>query len=102
MKFKDITIKKNGVVVGTKSRSVWLEISDKGLFYLSWNEGRLYFVLDKMAAEVKNFQCNNGSQSVTFRWDGEWWVVNNLTNVNDSYEIIFNSKDFKKIVNLLK
>jgi len=100
MKFKDIIIKKNGVVVGTKSKSVWLEITDKGLFYLSWSDGRLYFFLESMANEIKDFKRNDASQSVTFRWDGEWWNENSLINVNDSYEVVFNNKDFKKIISV--
>jgi len=100
MKFKDIIIKKNGVVVGTKSKGVWLEITDKGLFYLSWSDDRLYFFLENMANEIKDFECNDESQSVIFRWDGEWWDENSLMNVNDSYEVVFNNKDFKKIISV--
>ena len=73
-KFINIVIKKNGVIIGTKGRGVWLDITDKKLFYLSWTDGRIYFFLDKLDSTllIKNIQNNSVNKSVSFQYVGEW------------------------------
>ena len=105
-KFIDITISKNGLPLASKTRGiVWLTISKKGLVYLSWKEGRLYFWLRDVGINttVSSLQKNAVSKSVSFRWDGEWedWQTGGTTTVHDLYEIKFNDADYRKIDKLL-
>ena len=101
-KFKNIIIKKNGLIIGIKNKSTWLTISTKKLFYLSWPDGRIYFFLDKLSSDsnVKNIQNDSISKTVKFTYDGDWELDNpfRIVQVNDTYEIEFKeSKDWKKI-----
>lgn len=107
-KFRDIVIKKNNIVIGVKSKIVWLDITHNLLFYLSWDNGRIYFFIDKLkfnndnGIKIRDLSCHDQEKSVSFNYKGDWDRDNGIIQVDDIYEIIFQKdKDYNIVKNII-
>jgi len=107
-KFIDITIKRNGDIVGENGDSLWLTISDTGkrLLYLSWDKGRIFFFLYKLTAQttIKEFHFDSAIGIISFIYEGDWQEseTGKIIQVHDEWEIQLNKKkDIKKVNKLV-
>lgn len=106
-KFKKITIEKNGNVVGEEDKSVWLDITENNLLYLSWKGGRIYFFVNKLNTQttIKNFNFDNTTGIISFTYEGPWEDFQTGTDVqvNDLWKIqLKQQKDIKKVNKILQ
>ena len=77
--FKDIIIYKNTVKYENdagKRKANSISISENGLVWVHWKNGRIYFGLDKLndsnVAKIKILKNNNKNKIISFKYIGDW------------------------------
>lgn len=109
--FELVITKENGdQEIYNKNKNLWLSISNNKLFYLSWENGRLYFFLDKLNkdSQVRNLKLDSINQTLSFEWIGDWEVDEpqfNIIKVHDYYLLRFSKEkeyaNIEKIINII-
>lgn len=103
MKFKNISVQIDDTV-HEKNKKVWLDISKNLLFYLSWNDGRIYFFFNKDHPAIQNITINRETNIMEFDYKGMWQdFQTNLENYSEKhFSIKFHDDyDLVKLVSLV-
>lgn len=106
------TIKTRKIIIKKNNRSQvasklnWISASTDttkktSLIYISFKTGRIYFSVDngKVPKMIKKIKFDDSKQSFKFTYKGIWesFDSNQDKEVNDDYEILFDSKaEYKK------
>lgn len=85
-------------------KNKYLSIKNE-LFYLSYNEGRLYFGIDskgpKINKYVKNFSIDDEKHMIIFTYDGPWDGYDKTGHIIVKYKItMLLNKDFQIVKNI--
>lgn len=73
-----------------ENKNAWLTVADNSLFYLYWNTGRVYFLLNNPHQDIQNITINRKTNIMKFDCNTKHFIIK-----------IYDNNDFNKLVSLM-
>jgi len=82
-----------------KTKKNWISISNKGLIYLSWDDGRIYFFPAGIDDFIRDLKKDDGDNKITFIYYGEWDNAGNILFQEKKVVVTFlKNNEYKKFI----